>query len=239
MWPLLLVHICAATIGLISGYMAMILRKGSGPHGAAGTVFFVSMVTMSTTAVYIATFLRPIMINVVAGLLALYLVVTGRRAARQREGGTGIFDLVALLYILGVGVGGWTYGLSMVNASAAARHGVPSAIYCVFGTVALLCAASDVRMLRRGSLAGAQRIGRHLWRMCLALLLASFSLYPGQARLFPIWLRETKLLFVPHILLFGSMIFWNVRIRRRKRLQQEKAIVPTLGHTNTERVIAA
>jgi hypothetical protein len=239
MWPLLLVHIFAATIGLISGYMAMIFRKGSGPHGAAGTVFFVSMVTMSTTAVYIAAFLRPIMINVVAGLLALYLVVTGRRAAKQRADGPGIFDLGALLYILGVGVGGWTYGLAMVNASAKVRHGIPPAIYCIFGTVALLCAVSDVRMLRRGSLAGAQRIGRHLWRMCLALLLASLSLYPGQAKLFPTWLRQTNLLFVPHILLFGSMIFWNVRIRRRKRLQQDKAIVPTLVQTSTERVIAA
>ena len=38
-----MIHICGAVVGLLSGFMAMTFRKGSGLHGAAGSVFFVSM----------------------------------------------------------------------------------------------------------------------------------------------------------------------------------------------------
>ena len=35
---LLLAHICSAVVGLLSGFLAVVLRKGSGLHRAAGTV---------------------------------------------------------------------------------------------------------------------------------------------------------------------------------------------------------
>jgi uncharacterized membrane protein len=226
LWHILLIaHICAAVVGLMSGFLAMFLRKGSGLHGAAGTVFFVSMVTMTTTAAYIATFLRPIAINVVAALLTFYLVMTARRAATHRDGRAGMFDVGALLFILAVGIGGIATGMVAATSPTGAKHGIPAAVYFIFGTVALLCAVSDVRMLRRGGAVGQQRIARHLWRMSLALLIATLSFYPGQAKLFPKWLRETNLLFVPHVLLIGSMLFYKIRVGRRKRLQQAQPVV--------------
>ena len=50
--------------------------------------------------------------------------------------------------------------------------GEPSQIGYVFAVVALIAAASDFSMIHRGGLAGAPRIARHLWRMCLALFIA-------------------------------------------------------------------
>ena len=47
----------------------------------------------------------------------------------------------------------------------------PAAPCFVFGFLALLCAAGDVRMLLRGGVFGAHRIVRNLWRMCFALLI--------------------------------------------------------------------
>ena len=82
---LLLVHICSATVGLLSGFMAMAFRKGSNWHGAAGTVFFVSMLLMSSSGAYIAAFLKPVAINVVAATLTFYLVSTAWRAAKKRD----------------------------------------------------------------------------------------------------------------------------------------------------------
>jgi hypothetical protein len=48
----------------------------------------------------------------------------------------------------------------------------------------LLAAAGDLRMLLRGGLFGAQRIARHLWRMCFGLFIARdlFSSDPPTAR---------------------------------------------------------
>jgi uncharacterized membrane protein len=43
LWPLILFHICAGTIALLSGFVAISLRKGSQRHGLAGDVFVISM----------------------------------------------------------------------------------------------------------------------------------------------------------------------------------------------------
>lgn len=218
---LLVIHVVSATLGLLSGYLAMILRKGSGLHGAAGTVFFVSMIAMSSSAVYIATFLSPIAINVVAGLLTFYLVSSSWRAARSKEIVAAPIDLAFLLLAIATGAAGIAFGLEAAGSATGGKDGIPSPIYFIFGTIAFLFAASDVRLVVRRRLTGASRIGRHLLRMCLALLIASLSLYPGQAKLFPMWLRETNLLFVPHVLLFGSMILWSFRVRRRRSLHAD------------------
>ena len=57
--------------------------------------------------------------------------------------------------------------------------------------------------------------------MSLALLFATASFYPGQARLFPKWLRATNLLYIPHVLLIGAMFFFLYRFSARKRVQQQ------------------
>jgi len=207
--PFILFHVFCTSIALLSGYLAMFLKKGSGVHGAAGTVFFVSMLGMSLSGAYGGAFIRPIMINVVAGLLTFYLVTTGWWAARRRQSAMGLFDRAALLLVLAVGVAAFAFGFRSAS-------GIPGPIYFIFGTGAFLSAASDIRMLRRGDLSGQLRIRRHLWRMGMALLIATVSFFPGQGRLFPKWLRETNLLLVPHILLIGSLVFWRVRMRVRK-----------------------
>jgi uncharacterized membrane protein len=226
MWPLLLLHICAAVIGLLSGFLAMALRKGSGWHGAAGNVFFVSMLTMTSSGAYLAAFHKPNMLNLVVALLTFYLVATAWRAARRRDGGTGTFDLGALLFILAVGVAGVAFGFEAANSPKGLKDGLPAAIYFVFGSIALLCAVSDIRMMVRGGVSGARRIARHLWRMSLALLIATVSFFPGQARQLPEWLRENSLLYVPHVLVIGSMVFWIYRVKFRKRVQENKVITP-------------
>ncbi|HYI12897.1 MAG TPA: hypothetical protein VEK57_27870 [Thermoanaerobaculia bacterium] len=232
--PVLLVHICAATVGLLSGYLAMLFRKGSGRHGAAGSVFLVSMLTMSLTGAYVAAFLRPNALNVVAALLTFYLVSTAWWAAKRGEG-TGAFDRVALLFIAVVGAYALMSGIQAATSSTGTRHGMSAFIYFVFAFATLLCVRSDIRMLKRGGVSGGRRIGRHLLRMCFALMIATFSLYPGQAKLFPPWLRETNLLIVPHVLLIGSMIFWSVRVMGRRRASQNNAI----GATHASTAVAA
>jgi len=216
LWPILLVHISAATVGLLSGAMAMVLRKGSGRHGAAGTVFFVSMLIMSSTAAYIAAFLKPIALNVVVAMLTFYLVSTAWWTARHREARIGAFDVGALLFVLLVAAAGLTFGFEAASNPTGAKDQMPAGLYFFFGSMALLAAVSDIRMLARGGVSGPRRIARHLYRMCFALLIAMFSFYPGQAKLFPVWLRETNLLMVPHLLLIGSLIFWRFRVMRRK-----------------------
>jgi len=57
----------------------------------AGNIFFVSMLTLSSAAVYLA-FMKHEMHNVFGGILTLYLVTTAWVTARRRDGETSLFD---------------------------------------------------------------------------------------------------------------------------------------------------
>lgn len=223
--PLLYFHICAAIVGLLSGGLAMIFRKGPGRHGAAGTVFVISMLGMTTSAAFIAVFMSPHAINVIAASLTFYLVVTGWVAIKRKDGQTSrVFDAGAMLFILADGLAAISFGVWLVNHPQHPTFGIPRPMYFIFGSIAVLFAVSDSRMLKRGGLFSAQRIGRHLWRMCLALLIATMSFYPGQAKLFSKAVRATNLLFIPHVLLIGATILWLYRISRRKRAQRARVV---------------
>lgn len=223
---LLFIHIAGAVIGLLSGAMAMVVRKGSGLHTAAGNIFFIDMIFMTLSAAYLAAFVKPVTINVIVGLLTFYLVVTGWRAARRRVGGTTLFDVGAFLFVLANGGTAIALGSKFAIAHVAMKNGVPTPMYFIFGSIALLFAAGDVRMLMRGGVIGARRIARHLWRMSFALLITAFSLWPGRPQVFPESWRKSNLLYVPLVLLIGAMLFYLVRTRfpRRGRIARHEGL---------------
>ena len=210
--PILVIHICAGLLGLLSGAAAMSFRKGSHRHRMAGNVFFISMLSLSVSAAYLA-FMKHQMPNVFGGVLTFYLVATAWVTARRRDGETGIFDLVALLVALAVGAAIVTYGFKVANSPTGPKDGIPVGMYFFLGSVALLSAAGDLRMLVRGGLFGAHRITRHLWRMCFGLFIATGSFFIGQQQVFPAFLRKTNVLFLPAILPLILMIFWLIRVR--------------------------
>jgi hypothetical protein len=107
--------------------------------------------------------------------------------------------------------------------------GFPPMMFFMFGGVALLGTLLDLRMLVRGGIAGVQRTTRHLWRMCLAMLIATMSFFIGQAKYFPLAVRQSGVLKVPVLLVLAALLYWLVRIRlwpllrkpRSTRLAQE------------------
>src|SRR6266850_4001047 len=200
--PILVVHICAGSLGLLSGTAAMSFRKGSPRHVLAGKVFVVSMLTMASTAALLG--------NVFGGASALYLVTTGWLTARRREGETTIFDWGALLFGLAVGVPIVTDGLRIVSGSIPSKPGVPVGMILFLGSMVLLAAAGDVRMLVRGGVFGGQRVARHLWRMCFGLFIATGS-FLAQRRVIA-FLGGPKILLLA-VLPLIFMIFWLIRVR--------------------------
>ena len=210
--PLLLLHISAGTVGILSGAAAMSFRKGSSRHALAGKVFVISMLILSSSGACIG-FMKHQALNGLQGALTFYLVATAWSTARRRDGETSTLDWVALIVPLAAGAGLVFYGLEAANSQTGSKDGFPAAAYFIFGSVALLFAAGDVRMLVRGGVSGTQRIARHLRRMCYALFIAAGSLFLGQQQVFPAFLRKTNVLFVPAFLPLLLLIFWLVRVR--------------------------
>jgi len=223
--PILIFHICAGTVGLLSGTVAIIFRKGSRGHVLAGRVFVVSMLCMAVGAVYLAI-VRNQPNNIGGGILTFYLIGTAWLTARRRDGETSRFDWVALLIPLAIGVLTWVNGVNVVRGGASSQDGVPVGMTFFMGSVCLLAAAGDVRMLVGRGVSGAKRIARHLWRMCFGLFIAAGSFFMGPSNR-PLRLLSavgvgkhlspaifsTSLYLVLTLLPLVLLIFWVVRVR--------------------------
>ncbi len=225
------IHIFGAVIGMLSGTLAILVRKGGGVHGAAGTVFLSAMSAMSLAAIYIAAFLRFEAVNIIAGSLTFYLVMTAWRAARNRAGTTGVFDYAALAVIASVASG------AFIVAPQQTITPLRVAMF-IFGTIAALFALGDIRMLKRGGVTGPKRIKRHLLRMGVAFLIALMSFYPTRARFFPPAVNKSGVLYLPHILLIVTTIVWLVRLSRQSRRHATEPTLPTFQPTLTNEVMS-
>lgn len=214
---LLLLHVSGAVVGLLSGALSTLFRKGSGLHRLSGNFFAVSMVAMALSGAWIAAFIKPNDGNLMGGVLTAYVVATGWIAGRRRERQTGPCDVIALSVVLTVAAAAVTWGVEAARSPHGQKGGYPPALFFIFGSIALLFGISDLRMIARGGLAGGRRIARHLWRMCFAFLFALLSFYPSRAMLFPEWFRRTNIAYVPHVLVLGMTIYWLIRMRAKRR----------------------
>ena len=223
----LLVHILAGVLALPSGAAAMIFRKGSRAHVLAGKIFVGSMLTMSAVATGLAV-LKHQSSNVGAGIFTFYLILTAWLTARRGERETSRFDWVALLMPLVLGTLTWMSGINLVRSGADSQDGVPVGMMFFMGSLMLLAAAGDVRMLLRGGVPGTARIARHLWRMCFGLFIAAGSFFLGGNNR-PLRLLSkvgigqhlspavfsTGLYVILTILPLALLIFWLIRVRFR------------------------
>ena len=144
--PLLPVHITGGVLGILSGTVAMFYRKGSPRHALAGKVFVASMLVMAAAAVYLAV-LRHQANNIGGGILTFYLILTAWLTIRRRDGETSRYDWLAMLIPVALGVLTWLNALAVLRSGASSENGVPVGMSFFMGTVMLLAAAGDLRMI--------------------------------------------------------------------------------------------
>jgi uncharacterized membrane protein len=211
---ILFLHIAGGTVGIISGAVALLSRKGGRSHRIAGTVFLVSMLIMATIGAAASPFLPvPSMTNVAAGTLTFYLVATGWMAIKRENGRIGRFEKGGLDVALGIVAASTSFILIALNSPSGKIDNMPPEGFFMFALVGAIAAAGDLKMILRGGVSGSARIARHLWRMSAALTIASGSFFLGQQRVMPVSMRGSPWLFVPVIAPLLLMVFWLIRVR--------------------------
>jgi uncharacterized membrane protein len=211
---ILVVHVGAGAIAMLAGAAALALRKGSARHRAAGNIFFAAMLAMAGIGGFIAL-TKPVTasVNGMLAALALYFAATAWATVRRPERRIGWFDYVALAAALAIGGTAITLALNAPIHEPGVPVGIPAVIYYIFAAPALIGAAFDLGVILRGGLSGKSRIGRHVWRMGLALYIAASSFFIGQERVFPQAVREAGVQYLPVLILIVLTIFWAVRVR--------------------------
>jgi uncharacterized membrane protein len=211
---ILFLHIAGGSLAIVSGAVALLSRKGERVHRVAGTVFFASLLTACAIGAVVSPFLsdgqRP---NSVAAVLTLYLIVTGWATVTRKEGSIGRLEVGAFIVALGVVAAGLLFMLQARGSPTGKIDGQSAQLFYVFMFLGGIAAAGDLNIILRGGIAGAPRIARHLWRMCMALFIAAGSFFLGQQQVMPAHMRGSSLLFVPELAVIGLMIFWLLRVR--------------------------
>jgi hypothetical protein len=218
--PLLVLHIVAGTLGMLSGFVAVFLLKGSRRHARAGIVFVVTMLCLSASGTILAI-MKSQPGNILGGTLTFYLVATAWITAKRRDGEPGILDWGALLIVVAVAACQLTFGLEAAFSETGAKYGYPPGPYFFMGSVAVLAVVGDFRMLMHRGISGTQRIARHLWRMCFALFIAASSIFLARQQIFPALMRKTGVLLFLSFLPLLLMVFWLLRVRLTNAFKQK------------------
>src|SRR3954470_6386988 len=169
-------HFAGGLIGLVTGFLAVSVRKGGMLHRQAGMIFVYAMITAMIIATGIGIYEGK---STAFGTpFAAYLVFTGMTAVRpvweRRQWDAALMIIpvsTVVLYVIA--------GIRAYSASVSEVDGAPLGMLLFLTTIALLAAVGDLRMIRAGELRGAKRIARHLWRMCFAFFVATGSFFFG------------------------------------------------------------
>lgn len=205
---ILIPHIAAGLIAVLSGFLAVGVRKGGRLHRLAGTWFFGSMLVLGITASILEPFSTPEPGSPIGGIIVCYFVATSWMTARRRNGRPGWFEKLACAAVLALAALVIVGGLN----GATPQPGAALAV----GAICLLAGLLDLNFILRGKLSGPQRIARHLWRMCFAFFIATGSFFLGQQDVLPRAVRGSPALFVLAFAPFAVMLFWLVRLRFAK-----------------------
>ncbi len=213
-------HIAAGSLALLSGYVALYSVKGRQVHRKSGTIFVYAMLLMCVAGTTMAAVKGAApAVNIPAGLLTSYMVITSLTTVRSIPWWSRKKDIALFLLALGIGVACIRFAAEAFASPRGLRDGIPAFPFVLFAFGALLGASLDLRMIMSGPLTGARRLTRHLWRMSFALLIAALSFFIGQAKVIPKPVRIMPLLALPVLAVLVTMFFWLWRVRIRGRIR--------------------
>ena len=215
----LITHIGGASLGIVSGFVALLAAKGRRLHRAAGQVFFVSMLAMSAVGAIVSPMLHD-RISGLMGAFTFYLTLTAWTVVRRPADGLGRVERGAGFAALTIAVAALALGVLGTQQPKGLLDGQPSELGFMLALIAGAAALVDFSVVRRAGLSGPPRIARHLWRMCAALFIAAGSAVgqPKVVALLPKDIQHSALtLFAPALLVLALMVFWLIRVRVPQR----------------------
>jgi len=205
-------HILAGALVLLSGIGALVSGKGSQVHRYAGNIFFISFTLMAGSAIYLAD-------DPVIAIASIYFVSTAWVTIRQPEKKSGTFEIIAFITITIVSA-------RYFYVATTSPAGFMKTMFYLFGSIALLAAILDLKLIIQKGVSGAHRIARHLWRMCYALLGAVLSFVANTSGKWPEFIDEN----LPIYLVIVLMLYWLFRLlftdwfAKRKNIMRKSAL---------------
>jgi uncharacterized membrane protein len=223
--PVLLIHIAAGTLASVTGFVALFSPKGAWLHRRAGAIYVAAMMLLAvSTAVLGVIIAKPG--NIFAGAFTFYLVLSSWLAVRRPQGTFGWIERASALIPLAMAILSIAGAVATLTLPSGPPADLPPGerppVVLAVGLIALLAAGLDVRVMIKGGLSGAARVARHLWRMCLAMFIATGSFgaqVPVMLRRIDVGPPPLLVDFGPALLVLVLLTFWMIRVRIGRRFK--------------------
>jgi len=220
MSTVIILHVTFGGVALVSGFIALLSTKGKALHRHAGKVFVLSMLIMAFAGSIVA-FKKPEMITLLAGLFTCYLVLSALLTVRSVQMLRSLAGMILALLALSIGIAGIYYGYQANQSLSKLYDGFSASPYLFFGALALVAGLSDLKIYFAKNIAGKNKIARHAWRMCFALLIAASSFFDGPgAAIFPDSMQGSFILLVPQLCVAILLVYWLVNVLYFKKFSR-------------------
>lgn len=206
----LFIHAFAGGLALISGFAAILSKKGQKLHIKSGSIYFWSMMTVIITAIVMALLRDNSFLQSIA-VFSFYLAFTGKRLLRYKKAISPkpidwIISSIALVVAIGM-----LYAAIETMIQDGFAGAAP--VLLVFGFFLFSMSAQDLIKMKRKRFVKNAWIFDHIGRMSgsfiatsTAFIVVNFSMTPAWV----LWLLPTAI---------GTPLIYKVSARWRKRLK--------------------
>ena len=196
---LLVNHILAGTIALLSAAMAVLSEKGKKFHVLSGRTYFWSMVCIFLTAIPMSIISSNIFLFLIA-IFSFYLAFSGMRFAKNRKGTTTRIDWIAVSLMILSGLGMWALGvIYFINDNS------QYITLLVFGFISLALGYGDYGCDKNKVVTGKERIAKHLTNMMAGTIAVITAVLVVNVSTEPIWIWWLlPTVFITPIIFYGK-----------------------------------
>ena len=199
---LLIIHILAGTVALMSAALAVSSAKGKKFHVLSGRTYFWSMVSIFLTAIPMSVVSSNTFLFLIA-IFSFYLAFAGMRFARNRNGVPSIIDWLAIGLMVFSGISMW-----LLAAVYFVSKNPQYITLLVFGFIAVILGYTDFRSYKNKTAIGKQRISRHLTNMMGGTIAVITAVLVTNVNIDPVWIWW----ILPTITIVPVIVWWNHRV---------------------------
>ena len=209
---LLVIHIAAGSVALLTAFVALVTPKGGVIHVRAGRVYAIGMTLIFLTAVPLSLLGADVFLLLIA-FFSMYLVFAGWRFARNRSRRPQPVDWAAVTIMGLTGLAMWGYAV-VLGISGSGQW----VTMLAFGSIAVALSVADGLFFNQGRNsnrrpAAYRRIQRHLTNMMAGTIATVTAVMVVNVSMNPVWLPW----LLPTIAITPLIVWWNVRTARQAR----------------------
>ncbi|WEK21017.1 MAG: hypothetical protein P0Y49_07675 [Candidatus Pedobacter colombiensis] len=207
----LMLHIVAGTIGLMSGTINIIGKKGGKRHRVIGLIFLYSMLIVSVSA-FVLSILHSDYFLFIVGVFTLYMTSSGTRYLHLKNLSKGqkpaTIDWVLTYFMLSFGVLFLLFGLyHLVNKNS---FGI---VCIVFGIIGLRMVRTDFRNFSGNTEIANAWLVAHIQRMVGAYIATLTAFLVVNNKVIPAYIAW----LLPTVIMFPLIVMWVKKYKVIKR----------------------